>query len=76
MDERGGCASRLDVCERILWTGGCESRRVSCKDAGGGTCETFSGRILQFLFLVIIVVPKMESLFRGVHVNTFKIGID
>ena len=39
-------------------------------------CETFSGRILQFLFFVIILVPKMESLFRGVHVNTFKIGID
>jgi len=27
------------------------------------------------IFVEIIVVPKMESLFRGVHVNTFKIGI-
>ena len=27
-------------------------------------------------FVEIILLPKMESLFRGVHVNLFKIGID
>ena len=50
--------------------------RKTSVNGGGGHVRHSPGRIFQYLFFVeIIVVPKMESLFRGVHVNTFKIGI-